>query len=101
MHVAVFRQALERLGQAPDPQTVVFRLKWPSGSFLFSLASPWNWIYKADVLAKDMRWYENNILGTGPFLFVEHVRGAHWVGKKNPNYWARAGRTSTATAPSS
>jgi peptide/nickel transport system substrate-binding protein len=73
--------------QVPDPQTVVFRLKWPSGSFLFSLASPWNWIYKADVLAKDMRWYENNIMGTGPFLFVEHVRGSHWVGKKNPNYW--------------
>src|SRR5438093_13273879 len=30
--------------QAPDPYTVVFRLKWPSGSFLMSLASPWNWI---------------------------------------------------------
>ena len=73
--------------QAPDPYTVVFRLKWPSGSFLMSLASPWNWIYKADILAKDMRWYETNVMGTGPFVFVEHVRGSHWVGKKNPNYW--------------
>jgi peptide/nickel transport system substrate-binding protein len=61
--------------QAPDPHTVVFRLKWPSGSFLSALASPWNWIYKADVLAKDMR---------SPFLFVEHVKGSRWVGKKNP-----------------
>ena len=26
-------------------------------------------------------------MGTGPFLFVEHVKGSHWVGKKNPNYW--------------
>jgi len=73
--------------QAPDPYTVVFRLKWPSGSFLMSLASPWNWIYRADILAKDMRWYETNVMGTGPFVFVEHVRGSHWVGKKNPNYW--------------
>ena len=73
--------------QAPDPYTVVFRLKWPSGSFLSSLASPWNWIYKADILAKDMRWYEKNVMGTGPFIFVEHARGSHWVGKKNPNYW--------------
>src|SRR5438309_8347721 len=72
--------------QAPDPYTVVFRLKWPSGSFLMSLASPWNWIYKADILAKDMRWYETHVMGTGPFVFVEHVKGSHWVGKKNPNY---------------
>ncbi|MCI0371701.1 MAG: ABC transporter substrate-binding protein, partial [candidate division NC10 bacterium] len=36
---------------APDEGTVVFRLKWPSASFLASLASPWNFIYKADLLA--------------------------------------------------
>ena len=34
-----------------------------------------------------MHWYEKNIMGTGPFMFVEHVKGSHWVGKKNPNYW--------------
>jgi peptide/nickel transport system substrate-binding protein len=73
--------------EAPDPYTVVFRLKWPSASFLNLLASPFSWIYKADLLAKDPHWYEKNIMGTGPFLFVEHVRGSHWVGKKNPNYW--------------
>jgi peptide/nickel transport system substrate-binding protein len=73
--------------QAPDPFTIVFRLKWPSGSFLSSLASPWNWIYKADLLAKDPHWYEKNVMGTGPFTFVEHVKGSHWVGKKNPGYW--------------
>ncbi len=73
--------------EAPDPSTVRFRLKWPSGSFLTSLASPWNFIYKADILAKDMHWYEKNIMGTGPFVFVEHVKGSHVVGKKNPDYW--------------
>ena len=73
--------------EAPDPHTVRFRLKWPEASFLISLASPYNWIFKADLLAKDVRWYETNVMGTGPFKFVEHLKGSHWVGKKNPDYW--------------
>ena len=73
--------------EAPTPDTVVFRLNRPEASFLAQVASPWNWIYKADILAKDPRWYEKNVMGTGPFKFVEYVRGSHWVGKKNPDYW--------------
>src|SRR5262245_7550384 len=73
--------------QAVDPYTVVFRLNRPSGSFLLSLASPWNWIYRADLLAKDSRWYEKNVMGTGPFILAEHQKGSHWIGKRNPNYW--------------
>ncbi|MBI2526878.1 MAG: ABC transporter substrate-binding protein [Candidatus Rokubacteria bacterium] len=79
-------QAVEVV-EAPDPHTIRFRLKWPESSFLLNLSSPWNFIYKADILAKDMRWYEKNVMGTGPFRFVEHVKGSHWVGKKNPDYW--------------
>jgi len=73
--------------EAPDATTIVFRLKEPSGSFIASLLSPYNFIYKAEILAKDMHWYEKNVMGTGPFTFVEHVKGSHVVGKKNPNYW--------------
>ncbi|MET1081968.1 MAG: ABC transporter substrate-binding protein [Burkholderiales bacterium] len=73
--------------EAPDATTVVFRLKEQSGSFISSLLSPYNFLYKADILAKDPNWYEKNIMGTGPFTFVEHVKGSHVVGKKNPNYW--------------
>ena len=72
---------------APDATTVVFRLKEPSGSFIASLLSPYNFIYKADILAKDPHWFEKNIMGSGPFQFVEHVKGSHVVGKKNPAYW--------------
>src|SRR5258705_1702610 len=79
-------QAVEAI-EAPDPLTVRFRLKWPEASFLVNLSSPFNWIYKADILAKDARWYETNVMGTGPFKFVEHVKGSHWVAKKNPDYW--------------
>jgi peptide/nickel transport system substrate-binding protein len=75
--------------EAPNPSTVVFQLKHLSASFLANLASPWNFIYKADILAKDPRRYEKNIMGTGPFTFVEYVAGSHWVGKKNPNYFIK------------
>ena len=73
--------------QAPERYIIAFKLKWPSPSFIHSLASPWNWIYKADILERDVRWYEKNIMGTGPFVFVEHVKGSRWVGRRNPEYW--------------
>jgi peptide/nickel transport system substrate-binding protein len=73
--------------EAPNPDTVVFRLKHPEASFMAQLASPWNHIYRADILARDPRWHEKNVNGTGPFTFVEYVRGSHWIGKRNPDYW--------------
>ncbi len=81
-------EVVERV-DAPDPATVVFTLKWRSASFLASVASPWNWIYKADILAQDPHWYERNVMGTGPFKFVEYVRGSHWVGARNETYFVR------------
>ena len=45
--------------EAPDSRTVRFKLKRPSASMLTAgFASPWNWIYKADISEKDPRWYE-------------------------------------------
>ena len=73
--------------EAPDDLTVVFKLKHIAASFLANLASPWNFIYSAEQLKKDPRWYEKNVMGSGPFVFGEHVAGSHWVGKKNPNYF--------------
>ena len=72
---------------APDATTFVVKLKYPETSILLNLASPWNFVYKAEILAKDPHWYETHIMGTGPFKFVEHVKGSHWIGKKNPDYW--------------
>ncbi len=80
--------AVEKV-EVADDYTVVFRLKWPSASFLGSLASPFNYIYKAEILAKDPTWYEKNIMGSGPFKFVEQVSGSHWVGKRNEDYFVK------------
>lgn len=81
-------QAIDRV-EAPDPRTVVVRLKWPEASMLANLASPWNFVYSAKKLAEDPRFPEKNILGSGPFVFVEHVPGSHWVAKKNADYFVK------------
>jgi peptide/nickel transport system substrate-binding protein len=80
--------AVEKV-EAPNDGTVVFRLKWPAAAMLANLASPWNFICKADLLARDPRWYETHVMGTGPFKFREHVSGSHWVGVKNPDYFVK------------
>ncbi len=73
--------------EAPDPYTVVIRLKFASAAFIPALANPYNWIYKADILAKDMNWYTQNVMGSGAFKFKEYVPGAHVVGVRNPDYY--------------
>ena len=54
---------------APDDETLVFKLKHPSGAFIPSLATPYNFVYSKAVLDKDQRWYEKNVMGSGPFVF--------------------------------
>ncbi len=71
----------------PDARTVVFRLAWPEAAMLANFASPWNCIYSAAKLAQDPQYPKTHILGTGPFTFVEHVKGDHWTGKRFPGYF--------------
>jgi peptide/nickel transport system substrate-binding protein len=73
--------------EAPDPSTVVFRLKFATEAFLPALANPYNWIYEAAILAKDMHWYETHVMGSGPFKFQEYVAGSHVSGVRNPDYF--------------
>src|SRR5689334_12513131 len=73
--------------EAPDPQTVVFRLKFPTSAFIPALADPFTWIYKKEILDKDPRWYEKNIMGSGPFRFVSYEAGQAIKGERNPDYY--------------
>jgi peptide/nickel transport system substrate-binding protein len=75
--------------ETPNPRTVRIRLKRAQPGMLTFLASPWNYIYKADILEKDQHWYKRNIMGTGPFKFGEYVAGSHIVGKKNSDYFVK------------
>jgi peptide/nickel transport system substrate-binding protein len=71
---------------AKDDYTVVVELKYPSSAFIPALANPYNFIYSAKKLAEDIHWYEKNILGSGPFIFVQHQPRAFVEGRRNPDY---------------
>jgi peptide/nickel transport system substrate-binding protein len=71
----------------PDAKTVVFHLKWPEAAMLANFASPWNCIYSAAKLREDPLFPKSHILGSGPFTFVEHVKGDHWTGKRFDKYF--------------
>jgi len=75
----------------PDPLTIVFHLQWPEAAMLAGFASPWNCIYSAAKLKEDPQFPATHVLGTGPFVFVEHVKGQYWRGKRWDRYF-RPGR---------
>jgi len=72
---------------APDSTTVIFHLKFATTAFLPALANPFSFIYQKAILDKDPRWYEKNILGSGPFKFDSYEIGQSIKGVKNPDYY--------------
>jgi peptide/nickel transport system substrate-binding protein len=73
--------------ETPDPLTVVFRMSGVDASMMDVFASPWNAIYSAAKLRADPNFPARNVMGTGPFRFVEHVAGSHWVGERFDGYF--------------
>src|SRR5690349_14015603 len=73
--------------EAPDPHTVVFRLKFATSAFLPALADPSAFIYQKAKLEEDPHWYEKNILGSGPFKFVAYETGQSISGVRNSEYY--------------
>ena len=74
---------------APDPATVVLHLKFATSAFLPALADPFTFVYKKEILDKDPRWYEQNVLGSGPFKFAEYETGQSVKGVRNPDYYRK------------
>src|SRR5881275_392125 len=75
--------------EAPDPSTIVFKLKFATDAFLPALADPYAWIYSKAKLDKDIHWYEKNILGSGPFKFASYDTGQSIKGERNPDYFRK------------
>src|SRR3989454_10567179 len=75
--------------EAPDPSTVVFKLKFPSASLLLNLASPWNVIFPKKYLDKDPNYFKTNVVGSGPFKLKSYTRGSTFEGERNPDYFVK------------
>jgi peptide/nickel transport system substrate-binding protein len=77
--------------ETPDATTVVFRLSKPNAALPSLLASPWNCVYSAAKLAQDPAYPAKAPMGSGPFKFVEYVKGSHWTSERFNDYF-REGR---------
>src|SRR5882757_9529061 len=75
--------------ETPDANTVIFKMKAVNASMLEHFASPWNCIYSAKDLAADPNAPKTKINGTGPFIFVEHVKGSFVSGKRSESYFRK------------
>jgi peptide/nickel transport system substrate-binding protein len=73
--------------EAPDAKTVVFHLKYATSAFIPALADPYAFLYKKEILDRDPRWFEKNIMGSGPFRFTEYQVGQSISGIRNPDYY--------------
>ncbi len=81
-------QAIKSI-EAPDRDTVVFHLKYPSASFLSMVAYPHAFIYSKKYLDQDPHWYKQNVMGTGPFKLKKYVRGSYLEVERNPDYFKK------------
>jgi peptide/nickel transport system substrate-binding protein len=73
--------------ESPDAKTVVFHLKFATVAFLPALADPYAFIYEKAILDRDPRWYEKNVMGSGPFRFKDYQTGQSISGERNPDYY--------------
>jgi peptide/nickel transport system substrate-binding protein len=72
--------------EAPDPYTVVFRLKRPQPSLVAMLASGYSPVIPAHVPLAEHR---ARCVGTGPFKFKEWKRGQYVELVRNPDYFVK------------
>jgi peptide/nickel transport system substrate-binding protein len=70
--------------EAPEPHTVVFRLKRPQPSLLLMLASGYSPVYPAHVPLNDLR---QRCVGTGPFRLKQYLPGTMVELERNPDYF--------------
>jgi peptide/nickel transport system substrate-binding protein len=73
--------------ETPDPLTVVFKLRQGNRALIYAFANPFNCVYSAAKLKENPLYPVRTVMGTGPFRFVEHVGGSHWVGERFKDYF--------------
>jgi len=73
--------------KAIDPLTVEFVLKTPNAAFPTILADAPGIMVSPTAFKADPKTIGTNPVGTGPFKFVEWIRGSRFVMTRNTDYW--------------
>jgi peptide/nickel transport system substrate-binding protein len=76
-----------------DPATVKITLKHPDGDFLYNMG----WGDAVIVSPKTAKTDATTPIGTGPFKFVDWVKGDHIDLVKNPDYWGTPAKLDKVT----
>lgn len=71
--------------EAPDPRTVVVKMKTPNPMFLAGAAL--TFVIPRSIAEKPDDYLETNSVGTGPFTLVEHDRGQGFTLERFEDYW--------------
>ena len=72
---------------APDDSTVVITLKTADASFLGQTAGVDVSILSEAVGKANSNNFNDNVIGTGPFMYKDYVPNTSITVDKNPNYW--------------
>lgn len=81
--------------EAPDPRTVVLKLRRPSAPLILNFGDRGGQLLSPRQLANDSQEsIARKPMGTGPFMVQEWHDGSHVLQVANPNYWGKdeAGR---------
>lgn len=73
--------------EATGPLEVTIRMKAPAAHFLAVLADTSGMVVSPTAVKKHGEAYNNNPVGTGPFVFKEWRRGSQVVFTRNTAYW--------------
>ncbi len=88
-YAAKFRGVQVESITATDKWTVVFKLKELNLFALDAILDSWlGWIYPPEVIKEHgdvTDW--RNLVGTGPFMLTDWVKGSSVTWTKNPDYW--------------
>jgi oligopeptide transport system substrate-binding protein len=72
--------------QAPDPMTLVIKLKKPYYQLHYVLAMPYTAVVPKEIVAKYGKEFLNHPVGTGPFKFESWTRNSQVVLVRNPEW---------------
>jgi peptide/nickel transport system substrate-binding protein len=79
-------QMVESIG-APDESSLIINLKQPFPDFIDSITQPGFFVFPREAFEREGGLIVAPPLGSGPFLFVKHVKQNTLTFRRNPAYW--------------